>query len=307
MSSKCAFRYTVRYWLRLAGFLIMVLGVALTALLIYFVYRQVDAFVTPHRNPQVGLPEMVGDVFTEVNLTTADGLRIAGWYFPGPRPDAIVLVHGIHANRAAVVPEARVLAKAGFPVLLIDLRGHGQSDDSLATYGYNEALDVLAAVDYLLALPEIEQVGVLGTSFGGAAVVRAAAVDGRIRAVVVESSYASMPDAVADAFDDLSVFPPWPFASLLTSLGEQRVGLKIGQVDSARDLATVSPRPVLIIHGANDPLFPLYHAQKMYNSAREPKELWIIEGMGHQNPVVGREAIYRQKVVTFFEAAFAAQ
>ena len=43
----------------------------------------------------------------------------------------------------------------------------------------------------------------------------------------------------------------------------------------------------------------------MYDAAREPKELWLIEGLGHANPVTGREAEYREHVVTFFERAFA--
>jgi fermentation-respiration switch protein FrsA (DUF1100 family) len=64
---------------------------------------------------------------------------------------------------------------------------------------------------------------------------------------------------------------------------------------------------LLIIHGTNDPLFPLYHAQKMYESAQEPKALWIIEGLGHDNPVRGREEEYRERVVTFFETAFSSQ
>lgn len=300
-------RFTAQYWRRLIGFLVIALSIAFTGLLIFFVNRQVNAFITPHRIRNIGSPNVVSDNSVDVNLTTADKLNIAGWYFPGHRPQGMVLVHGINANRAAVMPEARILAEAGFHLLLIDLRGHGLSDASMATYGYNEALDVKAAVDYLLALPDVEQVGVLGTSYGGAAVVRAAATDERIKAVVVESSFASMADAVEDAFDDMSIFPKWPFASIMTKLGEQQVGLEISQVDSARDLVTLSPRSVLIIHGSNDHLFPLYHAQKMYEAAREPKALWVIEGMGHQNPVKGREEEFRQRVVTFLETAFAAQ
>ncbi len=298
-------RFSARYWLRLLKFFAIVGSLTFSALLVYFIDRQVTAFVTPHRNRQIGSPDKIGVSSQEVWLTTADGVNISGWYFAGTRPQGIVLVHGIHANRAAVIPEAGVLAEAGYHLLLIDLRGHGLSDDAPATYGYKEALDVQAGVDYLLALPAVEQVGALGTSYGGAAVVRAAARDERIKAVVIESSYAGMAEAVNDAFDDMSIFPQWPFAPLLIRLAERRVGLEISQIDSARDLAELSPRAVLIIHGANDALFPPYHAQKMYESAQDPKALWIIEGLGHQNPVKGREAMYREWVVSFFETTFA--
>ena len=296
-----------RYWLRLAVFTVILSTVAGLFLLVYFINLQVNAFVTPHRNPVIDTPADAGLTYEDVFLTSVDGLKLAGWYIPGRRPDAIILVHGIDANRSALMPEATLLAEAGYPLLLFDLRGHGQSEGSEVTYGYREAPDVQAALDYLLALPEIKQVGALGTSLGGSVVVRAAAVDPRLRAIVVESSFSSLAAAVDDAFEDRSVFPKWPFAPLLIALAEQRAGFKVSQVDSARDLATLSPRPVLIIHGTDDRLFPFYHAQRMYDAAREPKELWLIEGLGHANPVTGREAEYREHVVTFFERAFSGE
>ena len=145
----------------------------------------------------------------------------------------------------------------------------------------------------------------MGNSLGGAVVARAAALDPRIEAVVIVSSYSSLPEAVEDAFDDMSIFPSWPFAPLLVSLAERRVGLEISQVNSARELASIQPRAVLLIHGAEDGLFPVDHARRMYEAAGEPKELWVIQGFGHGNPAVAFSAEYRVQVVDFFERAFA--
>lgn len=306
MQSK-AKRFSGQYWRRLFIFAAVVSSVAALLLLVHFIRLQLEAFVTPHRNTNIGTPAELNRPYEEVTLTTADGLQIAGWYIAGTRPEAVILVHGIDANRRAVLPEAAILAEAGYHLLMIDLRGHGLSEGNEATYGYREALDVQAAIDYLDVLPDVKQIGALGTSYGGAAVARAAAIDPRLQAVVIESSFSSLTDAVEDAFDDLSIFPKWPFAPLFVSLAERRVGLEISQVDSARDLATLQPRAVMIIHGSQDQLFPVRHAQEMYDSAREPKELWIIEGMGHANPVIGREAEFKARVVPFFERAFGAK
>lgn len=273
-------------------------------MLIYFINLQVNAFVTPTRRPVIGSPADVGLVYQDVTLTTADGLKLAAWYIPGWQSNAIVLIHGIDANREAMLPHALIFAEAGYPLLLLDLRGHGQSEGTEITYGYREVLDVQAAIDYLLTLPEIKKVGALGASLGGAVGVRAAAVDPRLRAMVVESSFSSLSAAVDDAFDDRSIFPKWPFAPLLVALAEYRLGIQGSQVDSVRDLATLSPRPVLIIHGTADRLFPPDHALRMYASAKDPKTLWLIEGLGHANPIPDHEAQYRERVVTFFEKAF---
>jgi dipeptidyl aminopeptidase/acylaminoacyl peptidase len=291
------------YWLRLLGFTLAISAVAAIFLVVHFVQLQLQAFLTPQRQPEVGTPAELKRPYQDISLTTSDGLKIAAWYISGERPQAIILVHGIDANRNAVMPEAKILGEAGFHLLMLDLRAHGQSEGHMGTYGYQETLDVQAAVDYLDALPQIEQIGAVGTSYGGAAVARAAAADLRLKAIVIESSYSSLTEAVEDAFDDRSIFPGWS-APWLIALAEQRAGLKISEVDSARDLATLSPRAVMIIHGIEDHLFPVEHARRMYAAAQAPKALWLIEGLGHANPVIGREGEYREQVVSFFEQAF---
>jgi fermentation-respiration switch protein FrsA (DUF1100 family) len=276
-------------------------------LFLYFFQLQLKYFVTPVRFAVSQTPASIQKPYEDLTLTTQDGLKIAAWYIPGRKPQAIIVVHGINANREAVLPEAAVLAEAGYPLLMIDLRGHGQSEGNEVTYGYREAYDVLAAANYLDQRPEIEQIGVLGTSLGGAVVARAAGLDSRLGAVVIESSYSSLPRAVADSFDQRSFFPKWPFAPLFIGLAERRLGLRVDQVNSAAELAKLGQRPVLIIHGTNDDLFPLHHAEEMYAAVQGPKSLWVIEGMGHQSPVIGNEEAFKAHVLPFFEAAFAGQ
>lgn len=306
MSSKTAARFSRQYWLRLTvftGVVVLVLG---SAGLAYLLHRQVDVLITPVRQPVDRTPAELGLPYRDVTLTSADGLQLAGWHIPGTQPNAIILIHGINANRTAMLPTAALLAPAGYHLLLLDLRGHGESEGSLISYGYREALDVQAGADYLAALPEVGRIGVIGTSLGGAAVARAAANDPRLSAVVIQTSYSSLTDATNDAFEDLAILPQWPFAPLVVGLAERRVGIKISDVDSARDLAAVAPRPVLIIHTQDDHLFPVHHAHKMFNAAGEPKELWIIEDFGHGDPAVARESEYRARVLSFFNRAFGA-
>ncbi|MBE7552462.1 MAG: alpha/beta fold hydrolase [Anaerolineales bacterium] len=264
---------------------------------------QVIVLTTPGRNQDIG---SLGDLPSQdITLTTADGLHLSGWYVPGPRPEAIILVHGIHANRAYLLPQAFLLAQAGYPLLLLDLRGHGRSEGREVTYGYREALDVEAAVDYLAARPEIKHIGALGHSLGGAALVRAAATDPRLEALVIQSSFSSLARVVDDSFNTFVLLPKWPFAPLVITLAELKTGVSLDQVDSARDLAAMPPRPVLFIHSADDGLFPIHHAQQMYDAARNPKEFYFVSGLGHVNPISGREAEYSARVLKFFETAFA--
>lgn len=252
----------------------------------------------------IGTPMDIGLVYEDVSVTTTDGMRISGWYLPGHTSKAVVLVHGIWGNKQQLYLAAIMLVEAGYHVLAVDLRGHGHSEGERLSYGYYEALDVQAGVEYLMRQPDVENVGVIGFSYGGAAAVRAASLDDRIRAIVIESSFSSLPDAIEDSFSRLTGLPSWPFASLIVKKAERKLGIEAERVNSAQELATMSPRPVLIIHGKEDELFPVSHAFKLYEAAQEPKDLWVIEGLTHSFPV-DHKAEYRDRVMRFFEEAFA--
>ena len=67
----------------------------------------------------------------------------------------------------------------------------------------------------------------------------------------------------------------------------------------------MAPRPLLIVHSADDNVFPVHHAKQMYQAAQEPKAIWIVDGVPHVNPISGHETEYETKILAFFETAFA--
>lgn len=159
-------------------------------------------------------PESVGLSYSDVEFSAADGVRLRGWYLPaggdavaggegdGIRPaPAVVVVHGWLWNRIGNVagqvpftdrdvdflPAARALHDAGISVLLMDLSNHGESGARFpVTFGLREWQDVVAAVDFLRARPDVdrERVGALGCSMGGNAVIYGAAECGTVKAIL---------------------------------------------------------------------------------------------------------------------------
>lgn len=296
-------KFFMNRWIRR----ILLVSVPLIILLIaagtYLIDYYAKALTQAGGWPITGTPADVGLAYQEVTLTTSDHLKISGWYMPSDKSAGIVVVHGIWANKQAMLPAAVMFHEAGYPVLTIDLRGHGLSEGEQLSYGYDEALDVIAAVEYLLAQPTIEQVGLVGYSLGGSAVVQATARDERVRAAVIESSFSSLSDAVRDSFSQHTGLPSWPLAPLLVRAAERELGLTVSQISSKEALASMTARPVMIIHGQDDPLFPVAHAHEMFNAAQEPKTLWIIEGLAHEYPTK-HAAEYNTRVLHFFEQAF---
>jgi dienelactone hydrolase len=136
----------------------------------------------------------------EVTLTSSDDWELHGtrWL---PRRDhpvpGIVLLHSGRSDRAVFARLERLLAERGFAVLNLDWRGRGRSINR-GTYmelGADERAagwrDAAAAFDHLAALPGVDaqRLGAVGVIHGAEHAVRAAADDGRVRAIVVLTGY----------------------------------------------------------------------------------------------------------------------
>jgi fermentation-respiration switch protein FrsA (DUF1100 family) len=48
-----------------------------------------------------------------------------------------------------------------------------------------------------------------------------------------------------------------------------------------RWIKNVSPVPVLILHGSNDPVVPEHHGRLLYEAALQPKDFWETKTPGH--------------------------
>jgi fermentation-respiration switch protein FrsA (DUF1100 family) len=258
-------------------------------------YYEVDQVLRPPRNiPQGKTLRKFNIPYQEVDLHTADGVRLAAWYTPPRKGAAVILVaHGFGDQRPEWVYE--MLARSGYGVLAWDARAHGESDGEISTVGYLEVLDVKAALDYALAQPNVTHVGAWGGSMGAATLIRAAAQYPEIEALFVDSSFASM----EDEFDYLVPYPVLnPLAKILAEI---RTGISLDELRPVDAIARISPRPVYIVHSAADKVAPPDAGERLYNAAREPKFLWVEEGVPHQQIYHANPRRYRKRLIGFFD------
>lgn len=129
-----------------------------------------------------------GYSYRDVTVTTTDGVRLSGWYVPSQNRAAVVVIHGSGSSRLNILDHVDVLAGAGYGVLALDARGHGQSDGVAMDLGWLEDLDIDAGVSFLAEQPDVDpgRVGTFGISMGAVGALDAAASDHRIAAVVAE-------------------------------------------------------------------------------------------------------------------------
>ncbi len=238
----------------------------------------------------------------EIDMTARDGIRLHSWLFHSPTAEASVIVlHGHGGNKHTTLPLATMLYPA-YNVLLLDHRGHGESGGVRTTIGYEERLDVHAAVDVLMGRG-LGPVGIFGMSMGGATAILAAAEDERISVIVADSPFARLRWAIQQAAN-LRGYPAFltPAISylgcLMTAL---HLRYRMESFDPVEVIERIAPRPIFLMHGTEDELIPVASAHTLYARAGEPKELWLQEGLKHCRAVEEAYEPFRDRVRGFFD------
>jgi fermentation-respiration switch protein FrsA (DUF1100 family) len=298
-------RRSRRYRLNLLCAFVVASLIGTVVVVIVFAYWNACNLIRPRHAPMTSTPAEGGLSYESVTFTSADGLRLAGWYIPSHNRATVILCHGLGDNRVGLLPQVALLAEHGYGSLLFDLRAHGESEGEMVTYGYAETDNVLAAVDYLLSRPDVdpERIGILGESLGAATALRAAARSTYLKAVVAESAFTSLEDEVASSFTVFSGLPAFPFAPLTVAFAQWQTGLRISEVRPIADIPSIAPRPVFIIHGTDDELIPAEQGLGLYEAAGEPKALWMVDGLGHGSALEISPDEYEKRVIGFFDKA----
>ncbi|MCB1326338.1 MAG: alpha/beta fold hydrolase [Spirochaetales bacterium] len=260
----------------------------------------------PDRYVYCSTPAELGLRFENVDFAAADGVALRGWYIPAPGSSAsIAVVHGRGVDRTEGLRYVLSLHRAGFNLLLFDLRNSGTSDASFNSMGYYEQRDVTAAVDYLLGVRGARHVGVLGFSMGAATSILATASDPRIEAGVYESGFASLREILDyRAERDFDWLPRSLILPVVVFVFELRTGADADDISPAREIARIARRPILIIHGDADASVPVEHAEELFEAAGAGRSLWIIHEGGHASSWNDARSAAEYRIPHFFLKAF---
>lgn len=233
--------------------------------------------------PIEATPREIGLAYEEVRLTTADGVRISGWYIPAappaPRRRAVLFFHGNAGNISHRLQTIAVFHDLGLDTLIIDYRGYGRSGGRPSEKGLY--LDAEAAYDWLRARPETDPGAIVafGRSLGGAVAIELARRR-RLSALIVESAFASTAEIGGE------VLPFLPVRLLVTQRFDS-----IGKVGSIRV-------PKLFLHGVDDEIIPFSHGERLFAAAAEPKRFVALAG-GHNDAFMLPENDYPEVLRAF--------
>ncbi|WP_159665562.1 alpha/beta hydrolase [Andreprevotia sp. IGB-42] len=216
-----------------------------------------------------------------VRAVTFSGLH--GWWLAASRPagDCALLMHGVRADRTAMLGRARWFQQHGYHALLFDFQAHGESPGEQITFGYRESANAHAAVDFMRNSGQCQRIVAVGQSLGGAAALLGSAPI-KVEALVLESVYPAIEDAVADRLEIRLGRPGRWLAPLLYWQIPWRLGIPLDALHPENAIRQLRS-PVLIMAGSADRHTHPDEARRLYANAPGPKWFREVAGAQHQD------------------------
>ncbi len=228
-------------------------------------------------------PDSAGLLYEDTLIETADGLTLHGWkiYADKEKKGSILFFHGNGDNVSTQLPNTFWLAKEGYDLYVFDYRGYGQSQgeaDLDATIDDMELM-ITAVLDQL---PEQEKLIILGHSLGASMSIYTVAHSkhrDRIEALITVEAFSDYHDVTQDILSKSWLFWlfQWPLSFTIDN--------SYRPLDS---VGLISPIPLAIIHSEADEMIAMYHADRLFEAAKEPKTFKLIDS-NHSNVLVTKD------------------
>src|SRR3954468_4124350 len=258
--------------------------------------------------------------FPSAGLKLSGNVRLPDGLKQGEKRGAFVVLHGFGSNKDSsnVMAPSKVLTELGYVTLRFSMRGCGDSEGEAGRVICLEQVeDTRNALTWLAQHPAVDpkRIALVGSSFGGAVSVYAGGVDERVAAVISNGGWG---DGERKFRGQHKSPEEWArFTKMLEEGKEHRArtgqslmvprfdivpippdlrsGLAVGSIQTfpaetaqsmfdfrADDVVgAIAPRPLLLIHSANDSVTPTEQSVELFKRAGQPAELHLFSGLDH--------------------------
>jgi len=254
-------------------------------------------------------PAEFGFFYYDVYFQAKDGVKLSGWaVYPtnylnvdAPVYPPVVICHGIGGNREQMAANIGILVTGGVPAFAFDFRGHGESGGDVITVGYNERLDLDAAIDAAKAAFNAEKVFLWGLSMGAATSALVGPKRGDVAGMILESTFDNLANTINKHAGLYFRLPEYPFAPIIKFWIRLIAGVKIEDVSPIDSLAAITNNlPLLMIGSKEDFRMPPELVQRIFDAAATAnKRIWIVDKGGHGGIMFANQEIYAQNALSF--------
>ncbi len=232
-------------------------------------------------------PPVAGVVGENIFFPSENGKLLNGWYYKEPKAKyTVIFHHGNGGNVSVRCDLVELLLQSHLSVFIYDYEGYGESAGLPTVEGICQ--DGAGAYKYLVEVRHVDADTIIfyGESLG-AAVATYLSTKYQCKALILQSGFTSLRNIACEVFPLLTIYPPLLFSS--------------PNLDTLAVLRNPHP-PILLIHGDQDEVVPVHHAQILYEQAVEPKKLLRLPTTGHADIYSTAAPVYQKAIQSFIQA-----
>lgn len=224
-------------------------------------------------------PDIIGIKYDDIYIQSDNNVKLHGWklYAKNETKGTVLFFHGNAENISTHIGHVYWLTEYGYDVIAVDYRGYGHSTGQPHLEGMLN--DINSAIAHVVEHVTDNGPGVVvvGQSLGGSLAVTAVAqseLKNKINALVVVGAFSDYHKITRQVLERswLTWLFQWPLSFTINN-----------EFSPEKYIANISPVPVLIMHGINDDVIPVSHADRLFEFALDPK--YIEKTMGDHNHI----------------------
>ena len=241
----------------------------------------------------------------DVWITSEDGLKLHGTYFPNKESRRVVLCfHGYTSEGMKdYIGLSGYYLKRGYAMLLVDERAHGQSEGTYIGFGCLDRMDAIKWMDWILEnVGEDAEIILHGTSMGAATVLMTSGMKlpVQVKGIVSDCGFTSPKEVFTHVLHSMYHIPAFPIIQIAGFLNKRFAGYGMDECNAAREVRK-SKTPTLFIHGSADTFVPCRMCEKLYANCGAKKQKLIVEGAAHAESYYKDTSRYEEALEKFLK------
>lgn len=212
----------------------------------------------------------------------------------------VILVHGLGGNRYSSYPLAEMFLEKGYNVVAYDQRSSNENAAQYTTFGYWEKYDLTDYIDYVREQAPEQEIGVWGTSFGGATAGLAMGnkdIENKIDFLILDCPVSNMKWMIEEELRKMDVGLPISYMTLCGNvINKIKLGFYYEDANVCNAIKDIEI-PVLIINSQMDTVTPQFMGQDIYDaiSREDNKEIWTVKDSAHAEMWLDHNEEYRER------------
>lgn len=242
----------------------------------------------------------------EVYITSKNNgnLKLHGYEIQNEEKSDIwtIVIHGYMGEAKSMIKYAQEFYKRGHNVLVIDLRGHGKSEGEYIAMGWQDRLDVIDWINYIISKNSQSEIILYGISMGAATVMMTTGEElpDNVKAAIEDCGYSSIWDEFEIQLKVLFGLPDFPVLNAASAVCKIRAGYNLKEGSSIEQLKK-SNTPTLFIHGSEDKFVPFEMLDEVYQAANCQKQKLVVEGAAHAQSASVNPELYWNTIDEFLQ------